>query len=407
MSKQIKVLVFPSDTSGIGKYRSVDPHVYLNNNHKEDFFVDIVFDNREEVNFKDYDILHFHKFVFPQRPLEYQLNKIKEIQDGGTKVVMDLDDYWDLPNGHPLSRTYKDAKYAQVQLSMAKASDYVTTTTPLFADELKKSGVKNIIVLENSIDPEESQFTEKTEKSDKVRFGWLGGASHLEDIKLLEGLTNKLQSRYKEQYQMVLCGFDTRGSMIERLPNGQTRKRPIKPLETQWFKYETIITDKFRIIDNEYRDHLLKFNNSAPYDDIDKPYRRIWTKPITDYAKGYSQFDVSLAPLVENTFNKVKSELKVIESGFYKKPIIAQDFGPYSLICKSAWGRGEWVEGNSLLVESRKNHKQWFEHARRFIENPTLVDELGEKLYDTVKDKYHLKTTTQKRAEFYKTLINI
>ena len=62
-----------------------------------------------------------------------------------------------------------------------------------------------------------------------------------------------------------------------------------------------------------------------------EPYRRVWTKPITSYASNYNLFDISLAPLKESTFNKVKSQLKVIEAGFHKKAIIAQDFGPYQI----------------------------------------------------------------------------
>ena len=41
MSQKIKVLVLPSDTSGVGKYRSVDPHVKLQNLYPEDFHIDI------------------------------------------------------------------------------------------------------------------------------------------------------------------------------------------------------------------------------------------------------------------------------------------------------------------------------------------------------------------------------
>ena len=41
MSK-IKVLVVPSDRTGVGKFRSVDPHIFLQNLYGEDFHVDII-----------------------------------------------------------------------------------------------------------------------------------------------------------------------------------------------------------------------------------------------------------------------------------------------------------------------------------------------------------------------------
>lgn len=406
MSELIKILVLPSDTSGIGKYRSLDPHIYLNNHYSDEFFVDIVFDNVENVNFNDYHIVHFHKRLVRGKDTEWQVNKIKEIQKGGSKVVMDIDDYWLLPNGHPLQKTYKDNGYSKNQLSLLRSVDYVTTTTPIFASKLKSIGVKNVIVIENSIDPEEKQFKGETKKTDKLRIGWLGGSSHGEDINLMKGMSSRMESQFKDKYQFVLCGYDTRGNIVEQTPQGN-KKRPIKPWETSWFGYEVVFTDKFNILSDEYREHLLKFNRDLEYDDSNENYRRIWTEPINKYALGYTQFDVSLAPLVENEFNSMKSELKIIEAGFYKKALISQDFGMYSSTLINAWDRGKFNDkGTSFLISSNKNHKFWFEHIKRLINNPSLVEDLGERLYESVKDKYHLKTTTEKRKEFYKQLIN-
>lgn len=407
MSEIIKVLVLPSDSSGVGKYRSLDPHIYLNNNYSDEFFVDIVFENVESTNFKNYHIVHFHKDIVKNKSTEDQIKLIKEIQSGGTKVIMDMDDFWVLPNGHPLQKRYKQMGYAKHQMSLLKSVDYVTTTTPIFAERLKKSGIKNVIVIENSIDPEEKQFKGETKKSDKTRIGWLGGSSHGPDIQLLDGMVGRLESQFKDQYQMVLCGYDTRGNMTEQGPDGQIRKRPIKPWETSWFAYEAVFTNKFKNLDEKYREHLLLFNKDLEIDDLEKPYRRIWTKPINSYALGYAEFDISLAPLVQNEFNSMKSELKAIESGFYKKALIASDFGPYKMSLTNSWDRGGFNNhGNALLIPESKNHKLWFEHTKRLINNPSMMEDMGERLYEMVSEKYHLKTTTKKRVDFYKQLIN-
>ena len=42
---------------------------------------------------------------------------------------------------------------------------------------------------------------------------------------------------------------------------------------------------------------------------------------------------------------------------------------------------------------------------KKLIENPNMIKELGERLYETVKDKYDLNVVTKTRAEFYKSLI--
>jgi len=62
-------------------------------------------------------------------------------------------------------------------------------------------------------------------------------------------------------------------------------------------------------------------------------------------------------------------------------------------------------KGNALLVDPNKNHKQWFQHMKRLVENPNMIEDLGNKLYETVKDKYSLKKVCQDRSEFLKSII--
>ena len=167
-----------------------------------------------------------------------------------------------------------------------------------------------------------------------------------------------------------------------------------------------MFTDGFTMVSPQYKEWLHRFEKNGIYDTTNEPYERVWTKPITTYATNYNNFDIALAPLEENIFNKVKSQLKVIESGFFKKALIAQNYGPYKIDCINAWDKGNWnPKGNSLLVDGIKNHKEWFDHMKRLIKNPSAIQDLGEKLYETVKDKYHVNTVTEQRKEFYLALI--
>jgi glycosyltransferase involved in cell wall biosynthesis len=115
---------------------------------------------------------------------------------------------------------------------------------------------------------------------------------------------------------------------------------------------------------------------------------------------------VSLAPLVESQFNANKSQLKVIEAGFHKKAIIASETDPYTLDLISAVNDGKLNDnGNALLVNPRRNHKDWAKHMKRLVENPNMIEDLGNRLYETVKDKYSLKKVCQDRVEFFKSII--
>ncbi len=64
---KIKILVVPSDRTGVGKFRSVDPHIFLQTQYPDDFHVDIVYDiPMNDLNFfKDYQIVSFHRSITP------------------------------------------------------------------------------------------------------------------------------------------------------------------------------------------------------------------------------------------------------------------------------------------------------------------------------------------------------
>jgi glycosyltransferase involved in cell wall biosynthesis len=60
---------------------------------------------------------------------------------------------------------------------------------------------------------------------------------------------------------------------------------------------------------------------------------------------------------------------------------------------------------NAFLVDENKNHSDWSKFIKKLIDNRNLVTDLGESLYETVKDTYHINTTTKFRSEFYKSLV--
>ena len=66
---------------------------------------------------------------------------------------------------------------------------------------------------------------------------------------------------------------------------------------------------------------------------------------------------------------------------------------------------GEFTDGNALLVDEVKNHSDWAKYIKKLVDSPEMVTELGERLYETVKDTYDLNKVSDKRAEFYKSLI--
>jgi len=405
--KKIKVLVVPSDRTGVGYFRSTKPHISLEENYPDLFHVDIEYEpelNNDEW-LKQYDIIHYHRTLGPYEHLPELLNRLDKL---GIVSIMDLDDYWSPGPHHPAYTLIKKSNLDKLIVGNLKIARNITTTTSIFAEEIKKMN-NNVFILPNAIDPTEKQYTPKPEKSDRLRIGWLGGSSHLKDLEILNGVVGSLKGEgLIDKVQFVLCGYDLRGTMtIIDDRTGEQKTRPIKPEESVWYQYEKIFTDNYSIVSPEYKDFLLKFKNEEYENVANEPYRRVWTKPISTYATNYNLFDVSLAPIEENIFNKVKSQLKVIESGFHKKAIIAQDFGPYQIDIKTAakFGGGWDETGNGLLVSSNKNHKDWFKSIKKLILEPEMVNVLSEKLYNTVKDTYSINKVTESRKDLYLNLV--
>lgn len=403
MSK-INILVLPSDKTGVGKFRSVDPHIFLQNLYKDDFHVDIDYEPKvDDMNYwKKYQIVVFHRTITGD--YEKSVSVINLLNSMGIITIMDLDDYWMPGIEHPIHHLIVEHKIHEKIINNLRVAKVVTTTTTIFADEIRKFN-KNVYVFPNAINPEEPQFKEPTIESNKLRIGWLGGSSHLHDIMLLDGIANRM-SEHKNDAQFYLCGFDTRGFVTEiNKQTGEQNKRPIKPHETVWARYEEIVTDNYKLISPEYKSELMKWQEFGHNPYSDEYYQRIWTRPVNSYAKNYAKFDVSLAPIKNHIFNRMKSQLKVIEAGFYKKALIASNVGPYTIDLKHCLKNGEFVDGNALLVDENRNHSDWFKYIKKLIKNPNMAKDMGERLYETVKDTYDLNKVTIDRAQFYKTLL--
>lgn len=397
MSDKIKILFQPSDIAGVGHFRSIWPAQEMQRKYKDSFDVKIDlspnFNDLESL--KKYDIIHFHRHFGPIERLDEIFDTL---QGAGVTMVMDIDDYWAPPVTHPMYHAAKNEGIAEKITKTLRKADYVTTTTDIFKKEITKYN-KNVIVMPNAIDVNHKMWKqdESIKKGDKLRISWIGGSSHLEDLKLLQNSMTRLHSdeSLKNKYQIVLCGFDTRGHITEiNQQTGQKKTRKITEEESVWNRFESIFTGDYKIIDEDYKKFLRTYKNENYGDGYSNlNYVRRWTLPLTQYGKHYNYCDVCLAPLVKNTFNKVKSELKIIEAGMTNKVLIAQDFGIY----KDLIEHGE----TGFLVPDVRNHKDWFKNIKNLINNPEEVERISNNLHNFVKDRYSLKNVTKNRVESY------
>jgi len=437
-----KIFVVNKDKAGVNYYRSETPHVKLQEMYPE-FKVDFLeqFPTDRINDFKDYDLVHFHTTM---TKYEDMLVLVSQLKQHGVKIVMDLDDYWHINPTHYSYQAFKQNKQHLKILNNIKLADHITTTTPYLADKIKKYA-KNVHILPNSIDFNVRQFQNKKQPSDRTRIGYLTGSSHLDDLKLFGNTINSIDSKFQDQYQFVLCGFDLRGKMrrinwlteplrkdleevgklnqrivmlinqaqgnlsgIKQLPisirqkyatyQPEVKTEPMPIEKNVWYKYENMITSNYQIIkDKNYLSHL-KLYKDITYSDIEyQPYRRVFTKPVNKYAEGYNLFDISIAPLRDNDFNNAKSELKMVEAGAFKMPIIVSNTVPYQII-----GRNN---ENCLMIDEKKSKTGWRKALTKLLKNEDMRVNLGNQLYEDIKKYNNLEITTQKRAEIYESII--
>ena len=406
--KRFKVLVVPSDTFGVGLYRSVSPHTQLDKLYGNEFEIDINLQpNWADHDFlSQYDLIHFHKGLIGDMNILW--DALDFCKANNITTIMDIDDNWDVGPQHPLYLSNKAMKAPEKIITNFRKVDYVTTTTSIFADKIRKYN-KNVFVYPNTINPEEDQYKPIKNPSNRIRFGFIMGSSHEKDMEQFQGVVNCLGKDILDKIQIVLCGYDLRGTinMIDK-DGKMVGNRPIQPTESVWFTYERNVTDEYRIVSTSYKDFLFQFTPNLQWPNVEnEPYRREWTKGTDEFAKHYRNVDVLLAPLDCNSFNEVKSELKFAEAGFTHTALVCTDFGPYHLVGDSYFKKfGEINEkGNCVLIEPEKKHKAWEQAIKKIVEHPEYIKMMTDNMYETVKEKYDIRNVTKIRADWYKSIV--
>lgn len=413
-NKKIKILMAPSDSQGVGHFRNIWPAQALEKYHSDEFDVEINLNpNAENYEYlKRFDIIHFHRHFGPHEKLNEIFSKLKEL---GVTLIMDIDDFWEPPTTHPLFEIVRKENLTDKIKEVVAKAHYVSTTTNIFAKYIKPIN-PNVLIIPNALNMEEKMW--KTDvapnESGKCRISWIGGSSHYHDLKLMENSFRLLHGNkeLKDKFQIIMCGYDTRGSITEIRPDGSRSTRPIQPHETIWNKFEEIFTANYReeSEDPEYFKWLKKIKREDYPDQHLKNYIRRWTLPLTQYGKHYDYCDVCLAPIDSvdvyktekgqiinrlNYFNEVKSELKIIEAGMKKKALIAQNFGIYKELLKD----GE----TGLLIKDNKDG--WYKAMKKIIQEPGYKEMLANNLHEYVKERYDLKNVTANRAQMYKDIM--
>ena len=400
MDKKINVLVVSGDNDGVGYYRVLNPHLCLED---DDINIDIRLLSDSSLPLMSdefmskYDILFYNKML-PIAP-EYLDQFHLLLKRNNIKLVYDIDDYWVLNSTHLNYRQWKRNNSQAMIEDTLKKVDYVTTTSPLFADIIRKFN-PNVIVIENALNSSEQQwdFSNRVE-SEKVRFIWGGGISHMPDLRLLKDEFKKFSKDFVSSSQVYLCGYDLRVRM------GEGKTGTDNPNRSQWGHFENIFTNKNLYIGNSAHKEFLSKNltndnTSFGYNEEfkDEFYQRRWTKAILEYGGMYNEADISLAPLKnKHMFNFCKSQLKLIEAGVHKMPIILSNYGPYTI--DDIDGKFDGKRKGFTIDEGVGN---WYEKMKWYVDNPNAIEDHGNNSYEYFQKTFSMDVVNKKRIALYK-----
>jgi len=453
MEGKTRILFYNVDGAGVNYFRTQTPAMELEKNHSDEFYTEINpqldFNDPKTIDYlKSFHIIHYHRQLLPNTKKMLALSK--ELKANGTVLILDIDDYWYLHKLHPFYGMSLEKKMHEPIIENLKIADYITTTTDIFADKIREITKRdNVTVLHNSIDPAVMrQFKDnRTEDPDgRVRITYMAGSSHKVDVEQLYGVVNWLQanSETKDKFKIILAGWDTEGNTTEIKFNNEfademkmrgfwnlrmvkainktrgdvdkipeipedlkekyrgkifdSKQRDIKSTESVYFDYEKIFSDNHRLIENQdYYEWLMNFERNVNYED-EGNYGRRWTQKANTYATTLDETDIVIAPLADNEFNRMKSNLKQVECWTRKLPIVCSDIPPYNI-------DGKHME-NCILIPNVKNaHKYWKKQLKKLILDADLRKKLGEQLHEDFKEKYNLVNVTEKRAELYNKVI--
>ena len=390
-----KILIFINGNDGCKFHRLILPYTKLQGNEGNNFQLDFLYNTGQTVQeltetALQYDVLIYHRLID-----DVMFDALK----GKVILVNDEDDYWNLNTTHPMYSKFRNSLSERI-LRQIRESDYVTTTTELMANKIRKLN-NNVAVFPNALESE-GQFKSIEKSSKYIRVGWVGGSSHVADIRMLEGLAHGLPQDVKDKVQFVLCGFDG-GKRHIMHPDGHVEVRDMPYEMTCWGEFERIFTDNYKTVSEEYKNFLLRFIPQLDFD-AGEHYRRIWTKPITSYAYHYDNMDIVLIPLRKDFFNESKSPLKLIESSIKHKAVIISDVEPYTNIIKSAVKRGGEIdpEGNCIAITDNKKVNAWIKAVTKLVRDDELRKMVADNLKKLTDDgaEFNLNTVCNKRQKW-------
>ena len=245
-------------------------------------------------------------------------------------ILTEIDDYvFSLPGYNHASNVYQSGNTMEwIIKKQLEVSDGLIVSTETLKKQYSDLN-KNIYVIPNGIDLDIwDNLKPNNNKKDKIRIGFSGSPNHTGDVRMIKEVVTTILDKYPN------VEFLFWGCCPEFFPD---YKRII-------LKQDFITVDKF-------------------------------PRGLSDY-----NFDIGIAPLKDNNFNRGKSNLRWLELSALKVPCVASPTPAYA---------ESIVDGKTGFIADTK--EQWVEKLSALIENEELRKTVGNNAYLDVRKNYSIK----------------
>ncbi len=243
------------------------------------------------------------------------------------------DDIFHAPTYNPASAVYRQGTglpFRKTAMDQFMMSDAMIVSTP-YLKEIYSEYCPHIYVVPNSLDMRVWDNLRHRRDKDVIRIGWAGGASHDEDLRLIEGVVHKTLAKHPTVVFTFVHGVP---DFLKGIP-----------------RVEAVA------LGNEYV--------------------RIDRYPQYLASRG---FDIGLAPLVDSAFNRGKSNLRWLEYAGLKVPCVASKVGHFAetitngedgLLCEK---ESEWCEAIDWLIHDENARKKMGKNANKTARDKFSLD---------------------------------
>ncbi|GEM_PF-3236696 len=293
-------------------------------------------------------VWYFKRLCLPAFLIARRIEEVFHYSIRKKRTGIDLDDYIFLDENE-----IKTGVPSDFLPSLFRKCHFVTTTTEFLAGKLRKYN-PSVTVLPNAIDfdlYEKSGYSgeadriirqmQSCKKVGRVVFGWAAGETHARDAELFREIVGKLDAELRKRVKFFLIG--------------NPKSFPGR-------------------------------DSSVVY-----PTKRI---PWRELPAVLRHLDTNLVVLKDTLLNRSKSELKLIEAGYFGVPSIASRLGVFGDLIKE----GE----NGLLASSVS---EWIEKIRELVEKKELRERLGSNIRKLVREHYDLRKRGREYAEYYEGIL--